>query len=372
MGSRQIAAFLKSLPVYTSEWYHSWGQVKVVSGKSRIGMSFYFGDAQRMPQGSPSLSVILNHNVLLYVAFTASVGLCCVVLIFRPELILQYVHQLSVRSYEELLVARQDFYLDILIIWLIGLVFIFLDIKCRRIRAQLLVRWLFVGRHGVANSPPPSLLIGTFLASFIVAPALTVVYLGRFIFDAEWLFIEDGPTEYATAFGFLCAAILLSISAFRARSKREDSPLWYFCFLSFLSVVLALVALEEISWGQRIFNLETPDVIAEINLQNELNFHNIFTSDFIAIYLLSATLLFAVAILSCWSAIQNPRQKIFSELSRFFPDGSLIFLFALLLIFSPHPNLYELVESLATLVVLLYAMDIYAGESDKQRDSSLK
>lgn len=40
------------------------------------------------------------------------------------------------------------------------------------------------------------------------------------------------------------------------------------------TVFLLFVAAEEISWGQRIFNVETPDQIAEINLQDEITVHN--------------------------------------------------------------------------------------------------
>jgi hypothetical protein len=32
---------------------------------------------------------------------------------------------------------------------------------------------------------------------------------------------------------------------------------------------------EEISWGQRIFGVATPEAVARINLQNELTIHNI-------------------------------------------------------------------------------------------------
>ena len=40
-------------------------------------------------------------------------------------------------------------------------------------------------------------------------------------------------------------------------------------------MVTALVALEEISWGQRILGLRTPELLLEVNRQKELNLHNI-------------------------------------------------------------------------------------------------
>ena len=35
---------------------------------------------------------------------------------------------------------------------------------------------------------------------------------------------------------------------------------------------------EEISWGQRILGIETPDLIRSVNVQNEISLHNIFSS----------------------------------------------------------------------------------------------
>jgi len=50
-------------------------------------------------------------------------------------------------------------------------------------------------------------------------------------------------------------------------------------FLGILFLLLALgcffMAGEEISWGQRIFNIQTPEQLAERNLQEELTIHNI-------------------------------------------------------------------------------------------------
>ena len=42
-----------------------------------------------------------------------------------------------------------------------------------------------------------------------------------------------------------------------------------------LSIVFFLIAGEELSWGQRIFDLATPDYLSSVNEQDELNFHNI-------------------------------------------------------------------------------------------------
>jgi len=40
--------------------------------------------------------------------------------------------------------------------------------------------------------------------------------------------------------------------------------------------VCIVAAGEEMSWGQRIFNFQTPDFIARANRQSEFNLHNLF------------------------------------------------------------------------------------------------
>ena len=46
---------------------------------------------------------------------------------------------------------------------------------------------------------------------------------------------------------------------------------WVF---SFLATIFFLVAMEEISWGQKLFELPTPEFIAKQNVQREFNIHN--------------------------------------------------------------------------------------------------
>ena len=58
-------------------------------------------------------------------------------------------------------------------------------------------------------------------------------------------------------------------------------------------VVFLLVALEEISWGQRIVGLDTPDFLISRNLQKETNLHNL---DSEGINRLFAALVFVVGV----------------------------------------------------------------------------
>jgi hypothetical protein len=76
---------------------------------------------------------------------------------------------------------------------------------------------------------------------------------------------EDGFFENLTAICFLSAAIMFLITFLK---KKEIVYLLFF-------LVFLFGAGEEISWGQRIFNIATPDYFEENNLQDEINIHNL-------------------------------------------------------------------------------------------------
>lgn len=88
---------------------------------------------------------------------------------------------------------------------------------------------------------------------------------------------EDSHYENASALLFLLAAIAFFILATRPKyyvafknTKKfpERKYFWLLALLFFFAFG------EEISWGQRIFNFETPEAIKENNIQKEFNLHN--------------------------------------------------------------------------------------------------
>ena len=89
---------------------------------------------------------------------------------------------------------------------------------------------------------------------------------------------EDGFYENLGALLFLATSItffMLAINPAYYRAEADgqrNSARKYFWFLA----LLFLFAFgEEISWGQRIFNFETPEIIKKINIQDEFNLHNL-------------------------------------------------------------------------------------------------
>ncbi len=80
---------------------------------------------------------------------------------------------------------------------------------------------------------------------------------------------EDNLIEYAQFLILITSCIL----CYLIQKKLNKYRVYKFLFI--LGIIFFLfLAGEEISWGQRWFNIETPQHIAKNNLQNEINIHN--------------------------------------------------------------------------------------------------
>jgi len=103
-----------------------------------------------------------------------------------------------------------------------------------------------------------------------------VVYLavGKAVFSTatlEWINREDGLIESSQAILLVLASIwsvrvMLGVRGMPSRVVMHG----------LLAVLFFLMFGEEISWGQRILGLETPDALKGLNVQNEINLHNMF------------------------------------------------------------------------------------------------
>jgi hypothetical protein len=117
-------------------------------------------------------------------------------------------------------------------------------------------------------------------ASFVLAT------IGVFALCYAWLLLptdavdflaeEDGGFESLGALGFLVGSVLCFLAFLRTRRAphgtygrvKQGSIL-------LLALGLFFAAGEEISWGQRILGLGTPESLSEVNAQDELNIHNL-------------------------------------------------------------------------------------------------
>ncbi len=83
---------------------------------------------------------------------------------------------------------------------------------------------------------------------------------------------EDGFIEWLTVFGLVLCAGATSYRMVTLWGKKK--PL-FIGVLAFVTVVFIFGAGEEISWGQRILNVETSEFFEEHNAQGEMNLHNL-------------------------------------------------------------------------------------------------
>jgi hypothetical protein len=82
---------------------------------------------------------------------------------------------------------------------------------------------------------------------------------------------EDGWVETLTAVLLAAAAIFALIAAWRM----PETLRWSRPFFLLFAVFSLLMALEEISWGQRLFGIESGEFFTEHSDQNEFNLHNV-------------------------------------------------------------------------------------------------
>jgi hypothetical protein len=88
--------------------------------------------------------------------------------------------------------------------------------------------------------------------------------------------IEDGILEWFTVAVLLVCAFLCFQRAVRLRAVR---PALFVGSLIFLGFIFIFGVGEELSWGQRVFGVETPEWLEKHNRQHELNVHNLMVGD---------------------------------------------------------------------------------------------
>jgi hypothetical protein len=106
---------------------------------------------------------------------------------------------------------------------------------------------------------------------------------------------EDGPIENLEALILLAGCILSGVISWRL--FRQNDKTWAVLY-AVLTLALFFVAGEEISWGQRIFGVVTPEWLSQKNKQHELNVHNLklFTNALQRLYDLLPIVLLVISI----------------------------------------------------------------------------
>jgi hypothetical protein len=151
---------------------------------------------------------------------------------------------------------------------------------------------------------PKALIAGLAVILGICAYGLILLHLDKEAF-LVWI-REDGLVEWLTFVTLLVMSAFSLIGAYAfSRSEKARTATRVWLFLGFLFL---FGAMEEISWGQRVLGIESPQWFLKHNKQGETNLHNLLIygvgvnklvfgkilSILIGIYLLAVPLLYRI------------------------------------------------------------------------------
>ncbi len=198
----------------------------------------------------------------------------------------------------------------------------------------------------------------------LILLALIFLLLYALLSRTTNLYIEDGIFEWLTMIFSVLAAIMILIKLVKQGTKNQK-------FLLILALVFIIFGMEEISWGQRIFGWNTPEILSEYNYQGETNLHNLFNPIIDPIYafvyfLLGWTLLNIDRVEDILS-----RTKWFHYIAPYLPPSEfnifgVIFYFIGMLVtidfFAPI-QANEISEEILSIFILAYSIELYKNKT---------
>lgn len=127
------------------------------------------------------------------------------------------------------------------------------------------VQSYFESRYGSTLALKPE-VTNTILAIFGLALVFYLYYLQPVGY--VYFITEDYWAEYGSFLSWAAATCFLACLLFGDRGFRKPGVV-------LLAFGTFFVAMEEISWGQRILDIPSPTVFTQYNLQGEINLHNL-------------------------------------------------------------------------------------------------
>lgn len=121
---------------------------------------------------------------------------------------------------------------------------------------------------GIAPALLANLLIIGAIGAYALLDHLDPDLFYRSVQEDEWL-------EWATVWAFLAGTLVFGQAAGDQWKSAQKLP-W---FLGGVALFCFLVAMEEISWGQRLIGYRPPAYFLENNFQQEFNLHNVMDTD---------------------------------------------------------------------------------------------
>lgn len=195
------------------------------------------------------------------------------------------------------------------------------------------------------------LSIGYYMNLMLALPANRIFYK------------EDGILESLTAIAFALSSLFVAkYIMIKARQGMHDRNqrlvlLLHIC----VSFIFFIICMEEISWGQRIFNWNTPAALESINWQQETNIHNMFNGIWPILYQI-AGLCFVCFFSIGWYLYTKRPDSYWLPL---FPHPSMLGVSVFIGAISLVPS-HELIEQLASVFAFYYSLRIiYLSDLEK-------
>jgi len=199
------------------------------------------------------------------------------------------------------------------------------------------------------------------LLMFVIAAFL-------YVYDEPLYYLavqEDEYLEWATFWGFAVASGIFSVRAWHQFKLNRQLP-WFVLGLAFFCFI---VAMEEISWAQRLLGYKAPAFFLEQNYQQELNIHNVLDTS--ARKLVLQIILLGYGVILSAASLWPPVRRILMRLRIVAPPPMLIVSFlTMFVIYSWYPwshtgEWVELTMSYGFAYAALFAGQSAAVESTK-------
>ena len=179
------------------------------------------------------------------------------------------------------------------------------------------------------------------------------------------LLYNEGLLESLTTIFLLSASVLIIIGI-----RKRESEKWSRLYLFVIGIALFVLGMEEISWGQTIFDWPTPWIFADLNFQNETNIHNMFVFNkiFGLVYafacLVIGYILLNLENIKSGANFSRPINEAIALLPSYeFSYWGYIFLFLGMLNLLPF-EFGEITEEIFSILCMLYALEIYSHSAN--------
>ncbi len=204
----------------------------------------------------------------------------------------------------------------------------------------------------------------------VLVPGILLVYAIVYAIDESRYRMslkEDQITE-ALTFVALVFAGVLALDIARRLWRRRDRRIWFFVLFGLGSL---LAGFEEISWGQRVFGLESPTFFKEGSTTQEISAHNVIQDTFdVKTKHIAGIVLFLYGVLLPMLARSRSVRGILDRTGLVVPPGGMIlsWLVAALLMFDrPTGEEEEIGELLFGICFVLFVAGEWINATEMER-----